>query len=263
MFDHGRGFDMLAPLLAEQYFVTAIDSRGHGDSGWADTYLWQDDIADLIRVIRDIGRPVHLVGHSKGGGQVTDAALMEPDAVLRLVNLDGFGPPDDDGFKRPGGPDHSKLTMAERCGAYLDRRRQADRRLSWSTYSSFEELVERRGKQNPNLDKAWLRYFVHHAARELEGGWVWKADPQMVAGGFGPFRPDWIAPNWQHLRAPMLAVIGSIEDTWGPIPEETLAGRLSYVPDVTRATVDGSGHFIHMERPAQVASLVLDFLAER
>ncbi len=82
----------------------------------------------------------------------------------------------------------------------------------------------------------------------------------MVAGGFGPFRPDWIGPGWKHLVLPMLAVIGSLPDHWGPLPEDLLAERLSYVPRLERATIEGSGHFIHMEQPVALASVILDFL---
>ena len=32
-FDHGRGFDLLAPILAERYRVVSVDSRGHGSDG--------------------------------------------------------------------------------------------------------------------------------------------------------------------------------------------------------------------------------------
>ena len=35
MFDHGRGFDLLAPLLADRFRVVAMDARGHGESSWA------------------------------------------------------------------------------------------------------------------------------------------------------------------------------------------------------------------------------------
>jgi len=102
MFDHARGFDTLAPLLAARFRVVAMDARGHGDSTWADAYSWACDIEDIGAVLRDLGRPAHLVGHSKGGGQATDAAIRWPDAVRRLVNIDGFGPPDEEGFARPG-----------------------------------------------------------------------------------------------------------------------------------------------------------------
>src|ERR1051326_4592792 len=33
MFDHARGFDLLAPLLARRFRVIAFDQRGHGESG--------------------------------------------------------------------------------------------------------------------------------------------------------------------------------------------------------------------------------------
>src|SRR5690349_9924664 len=93
MWDHSRGFDTLAPLLAERYRVVAVDARGHGESSWADAYRWVDDVADIGHVLRSLERPCHLVGHSKGGGQATDVACGWPELVRKLVNIDGFGPP--------------------------------------------------------------------------------------------------------------------------------------------------------------------------
>jgi pimeloyl-ACP methyl ester carboxylesterase len=260
MFDHARGFDLLAPRLAARFRVVAVDARGHGGSDWSDSYLWPNDVLDITRVIRDLGRPVHLVGHSKGGGQATDAAVVAGEAVRKVVNIDGFGPPDDEGFGPPGRPDTRDLSTAERCAMFLDRRRGAHGRLEWRPYASLEELMERRGQQNPRLGGDWLRYFVYHAADRSEDGWRWKADPQTTAGGFGPFRPQWIAPAWKTLRAPMLAMVGSVPDAWGPLPEPVLRERLAYVPHVERVTIEGAGHFVHMERPAEAADAILDFL---
>jgi len=78
--------------------------------------------------------------------------------------------------------------------------------------------------------------------------------------GFGPWRPEWIGPGWAALRAPMLAVIGSEPDTWGPLPEHVLAERLAHVKQLERCTIQGAGHFVHIERPRQTASAILDFL---
>ena len=260
MFDHARGFDLLAPHLAEHYRVVAVDARGHGDSDWCDSYTWGMDVLDLVNVLRWIGRPAHLVGHSKGGGQVMDAASTAPDRVRQVVNMDGFGPPDDGVFQRPGGPDMSKLSVVDRCALFLDRRRTAVERESWRPYESLDELVARRSQQNPLLQEPWLSYFVFHGAREDSDGWRWKSDPHNAAGGFGPFKPEWIAPGWQRLHAPVLALIGSEPDTWGPLPEALLAGRLENVKHLERETVQDSGHFIHMERPAEAAALILGFL---
>src|SRR5262245_397371 len=81
MWDHARSFAVLAPLLARRFRVVAIDARGHGDSHWADAYAWVADVIDIVNVLRTLGRPAHLVGHSKGGGQATDAARAAPALV--------------------------------------------------------------------------------------------------------------------------------------------------------------------------------------
>jgi pimeloyl-ACP methyl ester carboxylesterase len=109
MFDHGRGFDTLAPLLARRFHVIALDARGHGDSEWCDAYPWACDVLDVVNVLRSFGRPVHLVGHSRGGGIANDAAARAPGLVRQLVNVDGFGPPPD-GFGIP-----VKLGTRARC----------------------------------------------------------------------------------------------------------------------------------------------------
>jgi pimeloyl-ACP methyl ester carboxylesterase len=187
-----------------------------------------------------------------------DAAAQVPACVRQLVNIDGFGPPSEEGFPRPG-QDAAPATPAERFREFLDRRRAAAARSSWRVYPDLEDLVERRLAQNPRLDRAWLRYFAFHGSREVEGGRVWKSDP-FLAMSFGPFKPRWIAPAWRHVRAPVLAVIGSEPDTWGPIPEPMRRERLGHLRRVEHAVVEGAGHFTHMERPRETAELVLGFL---
>jgi pimeloyl-ACP methyl ester carboxylesterase len=251
MWDHARSFATLAPLLAERYRVVAIDSRGHGESDWADGYSWPCDIADIVRVARSLGRPVYLVGHSKGGGQATDATRAAPDLVRKVVNIDGFGPP-------PFTPEDEP--SPQQCRMFLDLRRRAAERDHWRPYPTLDHLIKRRQQQNPRLTGEWLRYFVFHAARQVEGGWAWRADP-LMAHGFGPWRPEWIGVSYRGLTAPLLAITGSERDTWGPLPESILAERLSNVRNLERLRIAGAGHFVHMERPRETARAILDFLA--
>jgi pimeloyl-ACP methyl ester carboxylesterase len=259
MFDHSRGFDLVAPLLARDVHVVAFDARGHGDSGWADSYVWDNDVADIIAVLRSLPRKGFLLGHSKGGGQVIDAAIALPREVVGVIVLDGFGPPLD-GFDHPRRDADAAQSIPERFATYLDFRRGAAENRSWRPYESFDALVDRRRQQNPRLSRDWLRYFLHYGARREADGWRWKVDPH-AASGFGPWRPDWLAAGFGRLEVPLLAVIGSITDTWGPLPEPILAERLAGVRRLERATVEGTGHFIHMEKPAETAALALDFIA--
>ena len=87
---------------------------------------------------------------------------------------------------------------------------------------------------------------------------MWKVDP-FAARGFGPWRPEWIAPAWRDLEAPMLAIWGDQADNWG-LPDPWRSDRLSNVPVVETAAVADAGHFMHIERPEATADLVLDFL---
>jgi pimeloyl-ACP methyl ester carboxylesterase len=249
--DHARSFATLAPRLAERFRVMALDASGHGDSDWAGAYSWAGHIHDVVTVLRSCGAPAHLVGHSMGGGQVTDAARAAPELVRQVVNIDGFGPP-------PLTADED-ARVAERFTAYLDQRRAAAERLEWRPYANLDQLVARRHAQNPRLTPAWLRYFVFHGAREGADGWRWKADP-LLAQGFGPWRPDWIGPGFARLRARMLAISGSEDDTWGPLPEAIVGPRLAGVARLERATIAGAGHFVHIERPRETAAAILDWL---
>jgi pimeloyl-ACP methyl ester carboxylesterase len=250
MWDHARSFAVLAPLLARRFRVVAIDARGHGDSDWANGYTWAADIADLVTVLRSLGRPAHCVGHSKGGGQATEAAILAPELVIKVVNIDGFGP--------AALPD-SPSTLPQRFAEFLDRRRQLAERNGWRPYARLDDLVERRRAQNPRLTREWLRYFAFHGARQTAEGWSWKSDPHM-AHEFGPWRPEWIGRAYAALQAPMLALVGSEPDAWGPLPEHILCERLSRVKRLERHTVRGAGHFVHVERLVETAEAILDFL---
>jgi pimeloyl-ACP methyl ester carboxylesterase len=250
MFDHARSFATLAPLLADRFRVIAVDARGHGDSDWAEAYNWPVDVADIVAVLRSLGRPSYLLGHSKGGGQATDAACLVPELVVKLVNIDGFGPP----------PSTENLAeLPSRFAQYLDSRRRRGAQHAWRAYASLDELVERRRAQNPRLSREWLRYFLFHGARESEDGWRWKSDP-IMGFGFGPWRPDWVGPGFVQLKMPMLAITGSEDDTWGPLPAKLLAERLAYAPQMTHRVIAGAGHFVHIEQPEATAAAILGFL---
>jgi len=78
----------------------------------------------------------------------------------------------------------------------------------------------------------------------------------------GPWVPEWIAPSYRTLSMPMLAITGSEPDTWGPLPPSILDERLSYVPQLERCTVQGAGHFVHIEKPEETARVILEFLRD-
>ena len=249
--DHVRGFATLAPLLAAGgYRVCALDVRGHGDSDWAHTYFWWSWIADIVRLVESIDREVALIGHSFGGGQAVDTAVVIPHRVRKVVNIDGFGPPPDD---------ETTPTLTAQFEQFLDYRRKITERPTWRPYADLQQLIARRGAQNPRLDGPWLEYFAFHGARRSAAGWTWKADPQMAVG-MGPWKPEFVEHSYAALRRPLLAVEGTEKDTWGPLPDTVIAPRLDRARNVERVRIAGAGHFVHMERPHETAAAILSFL---
>src|SRR5580692_8487240 len=90
--DRRQVFRFLAPELVQAGFrVAAPDMRGHGDSsmGWAS--ISRTDVAgDLIALIRHLGGPAIIVGHSLSGGAATIAAATAPDLVKGVVEVGPF-----------------------------------------------------------------------------------------------------------------------------------------------------------------------------
>jgi pimeloyl-ACP methyl ester carboxylesterase len=255
-FDFARTVDEFAPRLARAgWRVVAWDARGHGDSGRAALYGWDADIRDAIGVMSTITRrPAPVIGHSKGGALMVQLAEAEPFRFSHLVNLDGLP------SKRPMSDlaEHERTRMvASDLTGWLEHRRStstAERRAS-----SLDDLARRRAKQNPRLSHEWLRYLVSVGARHDADGWRWKLDPSMRHGGFGPWRPEWTAMRLPALPMPFLGVLAGQQEPmgWGTkygdiAPLIPASGRLE--------VMDDTGHFLHIEQPERMATLVLDFL---
>lgn len=254
-YDHARTFDLLAPLLANDFRVVAWDARGHGDSDWADAYSWPVDVIDQVHILRDVG-PAYLVGHSRGGGLATDAAGLYPEGVRRLALLDGFGPPPV-GVKVEGGRGFGDRPLGELFGEYLDWRRAAGAQASFRARPTLDALAESRRRQNPRLSIEWLRYFSWHGSRPVQNGRAWKVDP-LAGRGFGSFDPGWVDHTMQRVETPTLALEPGEPDVW-ELPEPYRTERLSNIRNLERRTIPDAGHFMAAEQPGAVAAGLLDF----
>ncbi|GIG00414.1 alpha/beta fold hydrolase [Catellatospora citrea] len=91
----------IAPALAADHRVYAVDLRGHGASERTDRYsfeLLRDDVVGFLDVL-DL-RDVTLVGHSMGGVAAYLVAYARPERVSGLV-LEETPPPEPMGLKVP------------------------------------------------------------------------------------------------------------------------------------------------------------------
>ena len=77
-------WEPVVPQLAVYFTVYAINRRGRGESGDADTYAVEREFEDVAAVVESISEPVHLLGHSFGAICALEAALLT-DNIARLV----------------------------------------------------------------------------------------------------------------------------------------------------------------------------------
>lgn len=251
-FAHANGFNagtyrrLLAPL-AEGFHVFACDQRGHGfstlpatpglASGWT---IFRDDLVALLDRL-DTG-PVILAGHSMGATASLLAAAAAPDRVRALVLFEPvLVAPSPHAGSNPG-PD-----LASRA---LKRRRD---------FSSFEEaLVAFRGR---GIFKSWAEGMLEDY---LRGGLVSAPDgtvtlacaPEWEAACFRE-TPLHVARIATQVRCPIAIVHGEIAST-------SLAGEIATVVSARPATrvvsIEGTSHFLPMERPDIVREEILRML---
>ncbi len=256
-FDFAGTFDVFAPLLADEgWRVVSWDQRGHGDSQHAPLYSWDADVRDALDVLDTVTHdPVPVIGHSKGGGLMLQLAESAPHRVSHLVNLDGLP----SRRRHPDVADRERTRLlAGELTAWLDHRRSAA--AAERKPGTLDELARRRARMNPRLPIEWLRYLVPIGARRDPDGWRWKIDPALRFGGFGPWRPEWSLLRMPGLGVPMLGVLGlEPEDMgWGTTPDDVVP----FLPPGARfVPMEGTGHFVHIERPHEVAELVLELLS--
>jgi esterase len=230
-----RTFDSVAAYFSSTHHVIAYDMRGHGDSAWdpQGRYLVEDHVTDLAGLVDQLGlRGIVVWGNSTGGRVAQVFAGMRPGLVARLIAED-VGP------ERP----------RQIADAYA--RRVQQEAPGWASEAELAAVVR---KANPGMSQAVLDAYVRHGARRREDGRVvWKRDPNLVKGFVE-------TDLWRYVRevkAPTLYLLGGRSTIVAPSTQEQLRKTL---PRVSIVTMDGLGHYPSDEKPAEVLSVVENFL---
>ena len=252
--DHGRMFDGIAPEIAALGFhAVALDLRGHGDSGRLGRSggCWLAWNLDLALLIRRLGRPAGLVGHSMGGGQALSVAGAFPELVTWVVSIDGLGP----SFEAMS--EEERSWGAEQWLDYAESVRSGPVR----TYASVEEMAARRRRVNVRLSEEWSLHLARHGSEPgPDGGFVWKSDPAMRIGAPSPFGEGVLREQNRMIDCPVLALTGAEPDQWSDLSADEIAGRLVDMRSARHEVVAGAGHYVHLEQPEAVLGHLARFV---
>src|ERR1700678_1198702 len=243
--DHRQAYRFLAPMLAQAgYRVVSADLRGHGESSMGWTSITRTDIAgDLIALIRHLGGPAVIVGHSISGGAATIAAAQQPDLVSGIVEINPF-----------------TKTQKISLGALvrIRRYRQGISRLGgMQLFHSLRIWLRYLDVAYPTKPADYAEYMAALAAKLREPG---RMAEFMKTGKSTPADAGAQLPN---VTVPALIIMGTLDPDFAD-PRAEGDAIVAAMPSGlgTVAMVEGAGHYPHAQSPDQVAALVIGFLKE-
>jgi len=233
---HAHWFDAVVPALTERFHVVSLDQRGHGESGWAEppAYGTEDFAADLLGVMDTLGwRRMALLGHSMGGHNAMAFAVWHGARLDRLVIADA----------RPAVPPERLARMRERGS------RPPRRHPSLAAVVAAYRLLPAETVCAPAL----LAHLAEAGYVQRDGGWAPRFDPACQASR----RPVNLWPLLERIPVPTLVVRGELS----PILTREMAARMmKVIPRATLVEIAGAHHHVVLDRPAEVAAGLLDFL---
>jgi pimeloyl-ACP methyl ester carboxylesterase len=249
--DHRQAYRFLAPMLAQAgYRVVSADLRGHGESsmGWTSVTgteaITRTDIAgDLIALIRHLGGPAVIIGHSISGGAATIAAAQEPDLISGIVEIGPF-----------------TMTLKLSLGGLVRIRRYRQGLFRLGGMQVFRSL------------RLWMRYLdLAYPAKPADYAEYMAAlraklsEPGRMAEFMktGKSTPADAAAQLASVASPALVIMGTLDPDF-PDPRAEAEAVAAAMPSglATVAMISGAGHYPHAQSPDEVAALVQPFLKE-
>lgn len=227
--------------------VVAPDQRGHGLSGHVGAGGWYhfwDYVGDLDALVAELGGVVDLIGHSMGGTVACLFAGARPDAVRRLVLVDGLGPPD------------MSADVVGRARRYLDDRRRPPEH---APIADAEAAADRMRRYNPGIDEQVARRLAARTTRpDPRGGVSWTWDALHRGRAPTSFDGRVFEQFLAEIRAPVLSVVGGrssfVFDAW--------ASREAAIRAPLRKVVlPDAGHLVHHDDPDGLVACVAPFVA--
>ncbi|MGX7680170.1 alpha/beta fold hydrolase [Jatrophihabitans sp. DSM 45814] len=212
-------------LAAAGWTAITLDSRGHGDSGWAEDGDYTQDamIGDLEGVLATLDEPPVLVGASMGGltsllgvgeGRLRARALVLVDIAPRIE--------------------------PEGAGRIIDFMRAAP-----DGFATLEEVADAIGAYNPHRKRPnSLEGLKKNVRQGTDGRWRWHWDPAFLTNGDEPQRGV-NQPRLQQaaaaVRIPTLLVRGKQSDV---VSVEGAEELVRLIPGSRYVDVSGAGHMV-------------------
>jgi pimeloyl-ACP methyl ester carboxylesterase len=252
-------WDELMALLAPQYRCIAPNLRGYERSSApaeVEAYRAKHLMADIKALIAATGEGplAALVAHDWGGAVAWNLAVQAPALMQRLIIVNS---PHPGTFLR-----ELQLNPAQReASAYMNWlcRPDAEALLAEDDYARLWPFLTDKGGGG-----AWLTDELRQRYREVWDQGLTGPLNYYRASPMRPPTPDdpgamalSFAPEFVTVRLPTQVIWGMADRA---LPPGMLDGLERFVPRLELQRIEGAGHWIVHERPAELAALMRTFL---
>ena len=241
--DNAASFVRLAPLLAADYRVIALELEGHGHSdhlpaGAEYRYLGHVQTVRAAADALNLSRYT-LLGHSLGAGVASLVAAAAPERIERLLLIEGLGPLGDDGSR-----------TLQRFREALAPRRESNRPLR--VFADVAQAVSARcmaSGMQPDL----ARPIVERGLIDTDGGWRWRSDQRLTRASAMRLAESQIHALLKGITTPTWLLLAQPAAPY--LPPGPMRARTECVADIAVEHMDGS-HHLHLEHPRAVADWI-------
>ena len=224
----------LIPYLRDRYRIVACDLRGHGHSGVADDYALQLFVDDMVGLMRHLDcENVVPVGHSLGGAIAALLTVQHATMVNAMVAVDpAYGHEPEFVAVLEAGRERWKKSPQDGQAILLDLMFSAGATLATPEF---------------------LKVFNTRRAQTMPSEMIWKPYEGLADAPEGVFAKATAGAYLSRRRCPVL----SLHSLPGHAAWETATFQHPY----SKATEwEGSGHCLHIERPRELATVLLRWL---
>ncbi|MGN6729018.1 MAG: alpha/beta fold hydrolase [Rhodanobacteraceae bacterium] len=243
--DNAASFAALAPLLANDFRVIALDMPGHGRSAHQPQGVTRYHVGDYVDHVLNAADALQLErfslsGHSLGAGVASLVAAAAPARIEKLALIEGLGPLADDGSQT--------LTRWREAEAQRSVGRRAPR-----VFANVDEALAARVAVG-DLESNEARALVERGLREVEGGYAWSSDPRLRLPT--PLRIDesQLRRLLAGIESPTLLLLADPQTPY--LPRAMMEARATCVRDIRIERIAGR-HHLHVQHPAEVAERLL------
>ncbi|BCJ47263.1 hydrolase [Actinoplanes ianthinogenes] len=229
-------------LVAAGYRVVTTDIRGTGESSarWP-SYSRTDIAGDLVALIRHLGGPAVLVGHSISGGAATVAAATAPELITGIAELAPF----------------TRKQSIALSDLRVKRFRTGMTRLLLTGILGSVTWWHR------YLDVAFPGRKPADWDEQLRDVASMLGEPGRMGAlqGMGRTTPADAGAQLGAVRVPALIIEGSLDPDWADPRAEGEAIVAAMPAGIgTVEVIEGAGHYPHTQFPDETVALLLPFL---